>query len=1098
MRHQGSRVVAWGCFLLLAGASVLTAQGTPRWQIQEITQPQELKGANNGKGSQAAQPPNQLRVPPSAPQDVLGQGYVSEVEPNNTSATATPLGGSDVVVRANVFPNADVDWYSFTAAVGDRVYAATMTSFSANASSDSQLRIFQPDGTTLIEFDDDDGSLGGLSSSVAGAAITAPGTHFIEIRHFSATNQLRPYDLHFRLQSGAPTPEVEANNTPATATPLAAGGWMSGSVNPAADADFYSLTLAAGDTVYASLDMNPERDGTTWNGRLGVALFGTALNQILVVNDGSVASPNSEAHFFTVKDAGTYFIYVDEPAAGGNVAFTYNLSVSVHPNTNETANCTTYTSTNVPQTIPTGPGSVPSTITVPGNPRIADLNVAIDLTHANMPDLDIHLVSPQGNDNGLLSDIGAAAQTAMNLVLDDEAGIPAGLFTVLSPAVFKPELAYRLSWFDGEDAGGVWTLNIRDDTAANGGTLNNWSLTICEPPPPPACPPGTVVTTVFSSDFEAGDAGFTHAGAQDEWERGLPTFAPITTCNSGTNCWKTDLDNTYNASANQILLSPAINLAGLQAPVVVTWAQRYQMENASFDQYSVDFQQVGGATPVRLFEWLDATMTDTVGNPGVLINESSGWSTFSRRADSLAGLSSELEFTVATDTTVQFAGVAIDDVAVTACRLVVSDLAITKTDGTATAVPGLSTVYTIVASNAGPDPVTGGTVADTFPAACTSVSWTCVGAGGGTCTAAGAGNINDVVNLPVGGSVTYTATCNISAAATGSLINTATVSSSNSDPVPANNSATDTDTLTPQANLGITKTDGLTTAGPGQAITYTIVASNAGPSNAPGSTVADTFPAALTGVTWTCVGAGGGTCTAAGAGNITDVVNLPAGGSVTYTVNATIDGAFLGLLSNTVTVVTAGGVTDPTPANNSATDTTNVVSAASLSGTKDVVGQFTEGGAITYTIVITNAGPGTQLDNPGDEFVDVLPAELTFVGVNADVGTASNVGNTVSWNGSLAATASVTITIDATINAGTAGQLISNQGTINFDGDGNGTNEASATTDDPTAGGAADPTDLIVGSQNPVEIPTLSTVSLALLILLLAFAAGVVLRRRRA
>src|SRR5205085_11686050 len=99
------------------------------------------------------------------------------------------------------------------------------------------------------------------------------------------------------------------------------------------------------------------------------------------------------------------------------------------------------------------------------------------------------------------------------------------------------------------------------------------------------------------------------------------------------------------------------------------------------------------------------------------------------------------------------------------------------------------------------------------------------------------------------------------------------------------------------ADLAITKTDGVTTATPGGSVTYTITASNAGPSNAPGSTVADTFPASLT-CTWTCVGAGGGTCTAAGSGNINDTVNLPAGGSVTYTVSATVSAAATGSLSN--------------------------------------------------------------------------------------------------------------------------------------------------------------------------------------------------------
>ena len=94
------------------------------------------------------------------------------------------------------------------------------------------------------------------------------------------------------------------------------------------------------------------------------------------------------------------------------------------------------------------------------------------------------------------------------------------------------------------------------------------------------------------------------------------------------------------------------------------------------------------------------------------------------------------------------------------------------------------------------------------------------------------------------------------------------------DPTPGNNSATDSDTLAASADLAITKTDGVTTATPGGSVTYTITASNAGPSNATGATVADTFPASLT-CTWTCAGAGGGTCTASGSGNINDTVNLP-------------------------------------------------------------------------------------------------------------------------------------------------------------------------------------------------------------------------------
>ncbi len=55
----------------------------------------------------------------------------------------------------------------------------------------------------------------------------------------------------------------------------------------------------------------------------------------------------------------------------------------------------------------------------------------------------------------------------------------------------------------------------------------------------------------------------------------------------------------------------------------------------------------------------------------------------------------------------------------------VADLSITKTDGVTTATSGGSVTYTITASNAGPDPTTGATVADTFPASLTC-TWTCV------------------------------------------------------------------------------------------------------------------------------------------------------------------------------------------------------------------------------------------------------------------------------------------------------------------------------------------------------------------------------------
>ncbi|MBK8520199.1 MAG: hypothetical protein IPL54_04725 [Chitinophagaceae bacterium] len=96
----------------------------------------------------------------------------------------------------------------------------------------------------------------------------------------------------------------------------------------------------------------------------------------------------------------------------------------------------------------------------------------------------------------------------------------------------------------------------------------------------------------------------------------------------------------------------------------------------------------------------------------------------------------------------------------------------------------------------GRDAATGVTVTDNFPAGISSVAWTATYAGGATGPANGAGNINATVNLPTGGSATFTAVCTISGATSGNLVNTATVTVTpgDNDPNPGNNSATDTDT----------------------------------------------------------------------------------------------------------------------------------------------------------------------------------------------------------------------------------------------------------------------------------------------------------------
>jgi len=352
-----------------------------------------------------------------------------------------------------------------------------------------------------------------------------------------------------------------------------------------------------------------------------------------------------------------------------------------------------------------------------------------------------------------------------------------------------------------------------------------------------------------------------------------------------------------------------------------------------------------------------------------------------------------------------------------------ADLSISKNDGITSMPQGGSTTYTIVVANAGPSVVTGATVSDPMPAALATMTYTAVGGGGASgFIASGSGSINDTVTLPVGGTITYTVQATLNAAAVGTLANTATVTppAGVTDPTPGNNSATDVNTIipTPQADLGITKTDGSATYTPGATITYTIVASNAGPANVIGATVVDVLPAVVTGATWTCTGAGGGTCPASGTGNLNVPVNLPAGASVTFLLTGTISPSATGNLANTATVSVPPGVVDPNPANNSATDvnTPNAVAGLSIAKVADSP-TYTPGGTGTYTVTVGNNGPS----NAGSVSVtDNLPAGVTLTGTPTCVATgAATCGKLTGTAGSTVFTAS-----GATIAAGASNRLV--------------------------------------------------------------------------
>jgi uncharacterized repeat protein (TIGR01451 family) len=175
----------------------------------------------------------------------------------------------------------------------------------------------------------------------------------------------------------------------------------------------------------------------------------------------------------------------------------------------------------------------------------------------------------------------------------------------------------------------------------------------------------------------------------------------------------------------------------------------------------------------------------------------------------------------------------------------------------------------------------------------------------------------------------------------------------------------------PQTSLAISVSDGLTTAIPGQPIVYTVNVSNSGPDGLSIAAVNDLFPAGLVNVTWTCTPSGGATCSASGT-TLDDQVTLPSGGSLVYSINATISPSFGGILSNTATVTASGDSA-------SATDTTHVVSP-NLGITKAHSGTFTQGSAAIWTLQVANNAAGAADSTNGSmvTVTDTLPSGYTL------------------------------------------------------------------------------------------------------------------------
>jgi uncharacterized repeat protein (TIGR01451 family) len=355
------------------------------------------------------------------------------------------------------------------------------------------------------------------------------------------------------------------------------------------------------------------------------------------------------------------------------------------------------------------------------------------------------------------------------------------------------------------------------------------------------------------------------------------------------------------------------------------------------------------------------------------------------------------------------------------------DVAIEKTAGSADVTAGGPVSYTITVTNTSSTATaTNVDIRDNLP---DGVDWS---ADSDSCSISPeSGTENQVLTcddltLAPSDSFSVTVSGTSSAEACGTLSNTATVTA-DGDIDPSNNSAGPVNITVNCPDISVIKEADAGTVSAGADIGFLITVTNNGPGTATEVALTDTLPT-NGGLSWQI---DGGTnednCAITGGVLSCTPTSLAADASFTVHLSSPTTAATCGTVSNTATVSATNEAPNAT-APNSWTDAVSVQCPDLIVTKTTDTPTVNSGDAVHFTITVTNNGPGSANNVTVD---DQLPAGVTWTNQPAVLG--CDIGDTGLLHcdlGSLAATASVTITVVGTTSANVCGTLTNVQVTV--------------------------------------------------------------------